>query len=140
MKALLAVALFVALLGAIVVKNAETTVVTYVIDGDTVVIDSGEHVRVAVIDSCERGSPGGVAATAQARQLLDGQPVTLVPRGARDHDQYGRLLRAVIMPDGRDFGIEMVRQLHTGVYDGHIDAYPDYVDRVRAADTNGRTC
>lgn len=121
-----------------------TGTVARVVDGDTFVLDDGHPVRVLGIDSCEHNTPGGAAATAEARMLL--------PRGARvtlraeqvDHDRWGRLLRYVTLQDsphaGQDYGAIMVLAPHTAVYGGRNDAAPAYVTRLRVLDPNGRTC
>lgn len=120
-------------------ETGQEAAVTGVVDGDTLDTTAG-RVRVAVIDSCERGSPGGRAATADAHALLDGQTVRLVVVGDRDRERYGRLLRKVVLSDGRDFGVVMTSRPHTGIYVGHIDAWPGYIGQVRAADIDGRVC
>lgn len=119
--------------------TGQVVTVTRVVDGDTLDTTVG-RVRVAVADSCEWGSPGGRAATADAHALLDGQTVRLVVVGDRDRERYGRLLRKVVLSDGRDFGAVMAARPHTGIYAGHIDAWPDYIAQVRAADIDGRVC
>ena len=62
---------------------------TYVIDGDTVVID-GTRYRLIGIDTPEHGKCGAVAATANLRSMLAGGRVTVVTNG--ETDRYGRTL------------------------------------------------
>ncbi len=65
-----------------------------------------------------------------------------------DLDRYGRHLRYVQYgTNHEDFGEYMVRNDHTGVYQGRHDASPDYVTRLYALDTqyssnppSGREC
>ena len=84
-----------------------------VIDGDTFVLRDGQRVRVAGLDTPERGHRArcpreqalAVRATERARALLaDG--FTLLP--ARSRDKYGRLLASVVLPDGRDFAAVLI--------------------------------
>jgi endonuclease YncB( thermonuclease family) len=121
------------------VPAGDTVTVTKVIDGDTFVA-GGTKVRVLGIDSCEAGTGGGTRATDTARTMLDGQQVTLRREPGVDKDKYGRELRYVDLPGGTDFGDYMVGFDHTGVYQGRNDASPEYAAKLRADDTDGRTC
>jgi len=101
-------------------------VVTHVIDGDTVEVASGEHVRLIGIDTPETGECGYAAATAAMRRMVEGRTVVLVnPGSVRDVDTYGRLLRYVDVA-GTDAGLA---QLHDGArarYDSRdgLDPHP----------------
>ena len=85
--------------------------VTYVIDGDTVVVrlDSGEseHVRLIGIDTPEIGHDGrpgecfGAAASRLTRRLALGHRVSLEP-GRERRDRYDRLLAYVQVTGGPD--------------------------------------
>jgi endonuclease YncB( thermonuclease family) len=117
-----------------------------VIDGDTLELADGRRVRVLGIDSCEMNTYGGKAAKAEAERLLDGAAITLTEQPGVTVDRYKRLLRYVQI-GGTDFGVEMVRNDHTGVYGGKNDASRDYLDRLYAADLDyalnppaGRSC
>ena len=79
-----------------------TFIVVDVIDGDTLDLDNGERVRLAGIDAPERGDCGADAATATLTALALGNAVVLEPSD-EDRDQYGRLLRYVVV-DGVDAG------------------------------------
>lgn len=121
------------------------TAAVRVIDGDTFELATGERVRVLGIDSCESGTPGGRDATAYAKLLLVGS-IRLSAEPGVDRDRYGRLLRYVQTPTG-DFGQQMVRYDHTGVYQGHNDAAPEYITQLYRMDTEhsadpsvGREC
>ncbi len=121
-------------------SGGQTVTVSRVIDGDTFVA-GGQKVRVLGIDSCESNTAGGKEATATARTMLEGEQVVLRAEPGVDRDKYGRELRYVEMsPGGTDFGDLMVGYDHTAVYAGKEDASPAYVAKLRADDTNGRTC
>jgi endonuclease YncB( thermonuclease family) len=88
---------------------APTVVVTQVIDGDTIVIDTGQHVRFIGIDTPERDHCGYDAATANMRRLVYGKAVILTAGARDDVDRYGRLLRYIDLPDGTDTGLAQIR-------------------------------
>ena len=129
----------------------EAVTVTDVIDGDTFTTSDGREIRVLGIDSCEASTYGGTLATSDAEQKLTssyGGPVTLTSQAGVDTDRDGRHLRYVQYGHGHeDFGEYMVRNDHTGVYQGTNDASPDYVARLYTLDTeystnppSGREC
>jgi endonuclease YncB( thermonuclease family) len=111
-----------------------------VVDGDTVVTTSGDHVRLIGMDTPERGTCGYDAATRALRALVEGQRVVLVdPANVDDRDVHGRLLRFVEV-DGVDVGLGQVREgLATARYDSRdgYDAHPREV-RYRQADRRTR--
>lgn len=129
----------------------EPVTVTDVVDGDTFRTSDGSTIRVLGIDSCEAGTYGGDLATSDARLKLtstyDG-PVTVTAQPGVDKDENGRQLRYVqVGSNHEDFGEYMVRNDHTGVYQGRHDASPDYVARLYSLDTlysanppSGREC
>lgn len=83
--------------------------VAEVIDGDTVIIGSGEHVRLIGIDTPEREVCGYREAANALRTLVEGRTVTLVnPKSVQDEDRYGRLLRYVDRA-GEDAGYDLLR-------------------------------
>jgi micrococcal nuclease len=96
----------------------ETAFVTKVIDGDTLDVERNgrtERVRLLGIDAPELphdgapGEPFAREATAFARSLARGRRVTLLAEpGHEDQDRYGRLLRYVILPDGRCLNVLLV--------------------------------
>ena len=102
--------------------------VARVIDGDTIVLDDGLHVRLVQIDTPEVGS-GECFSRAAGRELRamlpTGAAVTLVADPRLDRvDRYGRLLRYVFH-DGRNLNLELVRRGAATVwfYDGQRGRY-----------------
>lgn len=89
---------------------AETCRVVGVSDGDTIAVRCGrrpqERVRIAEIDAPERGQPFGKKAKDRASELSFGKDVELESTG---RDRYGRTLGRVRLPDGTDFGREMIK-------------------------------
>lgn len=103
------------------VAEEPTYVVTHVVDGDTVDLDSGDTVRLVGIDTPERGECGFGPAQSTMKRLVLGKEVTLVASD-EEADEYGRLLRYVEV-GGVDVGLRMVRKgLATARYDSR-DGY-----------------
>lgn len=74
--------------------NFEEAVVVRVIDGDTVVIEGGYHVRFIGIDAPEVGEPGAHESTEFVREKIYRQTVWLESSGANT-DRFGRLRRYI---------------------------------------------
>lgn len=113
-------------------------VVAHVIDGDTIEVASGEHVRLIGIDTPEVGRCGYGAATAALRRMVEGRTVVLVnPDSVQDADAYGRLLRYVDI-EGRDAGLAQIRAGARARYDSR-DGYDPHPreDRYHRAEISG---
>lgn len=88
-----------------------------VIDGDTVELAGGEHVRILNIDTAEMPPQSRCvaeeqlarAAKARLRQLVQASEEVVLSSSGRDRDQYGRQLRLVRL-DGIDVGEQLVRE------------------------------
>jgi len=84
-----------------------TAIVKQVLDGDTLILNNGEHVRLLGINTPERGKkqapdqPLADAAFKRLRSLVQGRGVKLRP-GVEPRDRHGRLLATVQAPDGMD--------------------------------------
>jgi endonuclease YncB( thermonuclease family) len=106
-------------------------VVTQVVDGDTVVIESGSHVRLIGVDTPERGTCGYEAATGALRRMVEGRTVVLVnPGSVQDRDTYGRLLRFVDV-GGRDAGLA---EIQAGLAVARYDSQDGYDPHPREAE------
>ena len=99
---------------------AETKVIR-VIDGDTVVIAEGYHVRYIGIDTPEIGESFYEEARECNQELVDGKTVRL-EKDVTDRDEYKRLLRYVYV-DSLFVNAELVRQGYARVYPR--DRFPD---------------
>jgi micrococcal nuclease len=75
---------------------AENTIVTKVIDGDTVVVEGGWHVRLLGMDADEKGYPCYDAARIRLEDLVLGKQIVL-QKDVSDVDQYGRCLRYIFL-------------------------------------------
>ena len=71
--------------------------VTKVIDGDTVVVEGGEHIRLLGIDADESGSDCYQEAKKRLEELVLNQEVRL-EKDVSDVDQYNRCLRYIFLP------------------------------------------
>ena len=80
--------------------HQEEKTITKIIDGDTLVVEGGEHVRLLGIDCDEKGKPCYKAANIRIEELALGKRAVLEWE-SEDKDQYGRKLRYIII-DGRN--------------------------------------
>jgi endonuclease YncB( thermonuclease family) len=74
-------------------------VVTYIEDGDTIEVNTGERVRLIGIDTPEQSECGFEDASQRMEEQTLGETVTLTPGAQDDVDRYGRLLRYVDVAD-----------------------------------------
>jgi micrococcal nuclease len=89
-------------------ESSNMAMVTTVIDGDTIIIEGGHHVRYIGIDAPDSGEFYYLEAKQINERLVKGKKVRL-ERDISDKDSYGRLLRYVYIGD--DFvNAEIVRQ------------------------------
>jgi micrococcal nuclease len=88
--------------------------VAYVIDGDTIIVDNHERVRLIGINAPEinskyhRGEFFGKESRKYLKDRLEGKEVVL-KAGTEPFDKYGRRLSYVYLPDGAYINEEMVR-------------------------------
>jgi endonuclease YncB( thermonuclease family) len=113
--------------------------VSRVIDGDTIDLDSGDRIRLVQIDAPERkGECYGKKAGAVLRQLL---PVGTEVRIVRDRkldniDRYGRLLRYVFKAK-KNINLVLVQKGAASVWYFHADK-GRYAAKLAAAATKAR--
>lgn len=109
-------------------RSTSVTRVARVIDGDTIVLQDGVHVRLLQIDTPEPGTAecySRAAGRDLRRMLPAGAAVTLEADPALDQvDRYGRLLRYVHRA-GRNLNVALVRDGSATVwfYDGERGRY-----------------
>ncbi|MFC1954980.1 thermonuclease family protein [Chloroflexota bacterium] len=107
----LAIAIILTMLLCACTSSPDTAIVTRVIDGDTITIDTGQQVRYIGIDTPEmypKREDYGMEAWQANRKLVEGKQVRL-ERDVSDKDKYGRLLR-YIYTDDIFVNAELVRQ------------------------------
>ena len=88
-------------------SEEESIIVSYVLDGDTFKISSGETVRLIGLNAAESGQSCSSEATVKLKEFVLGKEVTL-KQDIDEKDQYGRLLRYVYVDD-TFVNLEMVR-------------------------------
>ena len=89
-----------------------SVIVERVVDGDTVLLTTGERVRLIGIDAPEVGSCGFRAATDLLAGLVEGEAVVLTnPASVQDTDKYSRLLRYINLAS-TDVGLELIATGH----------------------------
>jgi micrococcal nuclease len=109
----------------------ESVIITKVLDGDTVVVQGGDHVRLLGIDADESGYPCYRAAKIRLEELVLGKTAEL-EKDSEDLDQYGRKLRYVFL-NGENINKKMIVE---GLAIARF--YPEnqkYKDEIVAAET-----
>ncbi len=109
-RSLLVIALASTLAGCLPAPVQTADRVTRVIDGDTVVLSTGEHLRYIGMNTPEMSplQPFAKEATEANRKLVEGKTVRL-EKDISETDRYGRLLRYVWV-DNTMVNLELVRQ------------------------------
>lgn len=97
-------------------EQTDSLKVTYIVDGDTLDISTGERVRLICIDTPERGEYYYSEASDYLESLALNKEVDLV-KDKSETDRYGRLLRYIYLKD-RTFVNELI------VKNGYARAYP----------------
>ncbi len=113
LNSLIIVLLWILFSNAQALENWRTCVI--VIDGDTIVLDGNEIVRLIGIDTPETKDPRkpvqyyGREAYEFTKGLVEGKKVRLV-YGLNEKDKYGRTLAYVYLKDGTFLNAEVVKQ------------------------------
>src|SRR4051812_25435421 len=113
-------AFLLVLIGVAERARAEFRTVTRVVDGDTLVLDHGEKLRLIGVDTPETKDPRkpvqyfGVEATNFTKQFVEGKQVRIEfdqANSATGHrDKYGRTLGYVFREDGKFLNAELISQ------------------------------
>ncbi len=90
--------------GACLAENE--VIVTKVIDGDTLIVEGGYHIRLLGIDADEKNYPCYQSAKNRLEELVLNKKVTL-EKDHTDIDQYGRCLRTIFLED-KNIGVQLV--------------------------------
>ncbi len=94
------------IVGSVVEQESEERIVTKIIDGDTIIVEGGDSVRLLGIDCDERGKQCYTPAKNRIEESLLNKRVTLVKSG-EDKDQYDRKLRYILL-EGENINVKMV--------------------------------
>ena len=97
-------------------RHDERVVVRHVLDGDTVILTDGRHVRLIGINAPERASkrrtaqPYSERARSRLHALTDQEEgAVLLSYGAERNDRYGRTLAHLFLLDGSHLGADLLR-------------------------------
>src|SRR5215831_20670791 len=144
--------IFLVFLGGLqqAVAGADTLrTVTHVVDGDTIVLENGEIVRLLGIDAPEikhttkAGVEMGKEAAAFTRKLVEGKKVRLEfdpSNSTTNHkDSWKRTLAYVFLADGTFLNAELVKQGYAFIIPGFVHKYQKEFERLeREARENKR--
>lgn len=112
------------------VANADAIVVLdHVVDGDTVWVRSvygfkaGQtfKVRLADVDTPERGEPGFAEATEEVNRILSSSPCIILDVDDPPYDRYGRVVAVVYVPEGN-----VLLNLNAHLAENGFARYVDY--------------
>jgi len=117
------------------IPKTTTAIVSSVIDGDTVRLQTGESVRLLGINTPEMGQPFYDEASRRLKELLEGREVRL-EADVEDEDRYGRLLRHIYAGSSL-VNVEMVREGFANVY--IIPPNTRYSSELEAAEEEARS-
>ncbi len=136
MRKVLALMVALVLLSLAVLQNPgkETDLVVKVIDGDTVILASGERVRLIGINAPERGEPCYEEAKRALENLVLFKNVTL-ERDAENRDRYGRLLRYIFV-NGTFVNSKMLEDGFAVLY--YVQPNAKYLRELGLAEKTGR--
>lgn len=108
--------------------NKKTIVVSRIIDGDTVVLVDGNHVRLLGINAPEKGEIGYKEAKDFLSKKVLNKSVTLV-YGSKKYDLYKRELAYIFLGD-ENINLESVEKGYSGYYfpKGKTEYYSKFYD------------
>ncbi|MCX8117318.1 MAG: thermonuclease family protein [Desulfobacterota bacterium] len=115
--------------------QANSLKVVRVIDGDTILISTGETVRLIGVDTPETKHPQkaverfGKEAYHFTKKMVEGKEVRL-EFDQRKRDKYGRLLAYVYLMDGTFVNAEIIRQGYGFAYKKHPYKYLEEFRRL----------
>lgn len=109
--ALILVGLLLIIITYYAYTRSEYTKVVEVIDGDTIIVESGKHIRILEVDTPEVGQPQAQEATNYTTKLLLGKIIRL---NCWKKDTYNRNLCWVYLGD-RNVS-QLIRQAGYSVY------------------------
>jgi len=97
-------------------SSDEIVEVTHVIDGDTVILKDGRHIRLIGINTPELGrnskasEPGADVARKHLLSLLQGHKRILLKTDTQQFDRYKRTLAHLFLPDGKNIQASLLAE------------------------------
>lgn len=85
-----------------------------VADGDTIVLNNGEKVRLCGIDAPESSQPLGAESTANLKRLIDAAGGKVIVT-EMERDRYGRIIGEVFVKRANDEALLNIEQLQLGM-------------------------
>jgi len=132
--------LFLIALSVINTNASDFRSVKRVVDGDTIVLENGERVRLIGVDTPETVHPNkpvqyfGKEASAFTKNMVEGKKVKLEYDWQRK-DRYGRTLAYVYLEDGTHLNAEIIKQGYGFAY----TKYPfKYLEEFRKYERKAR--
>lgn len=83
-------------------------------DGDTIVLNNGEKVRLCGIDAPESSQPLGAESTANLKRLIDAAGGKVIVT-EMERDRYGRIIGEVFVKRANDEALLNIEQLQSGM-------------------------
>jgi len=121
-------------------SNSQTLICTRVVDGDTILLNNGERVRLIGVDTPETKHPKkpveyfGKEASAFTKKMVEGEVVTL-KYDWQSKDKYGRTLAYVYLKDGTFLNAEIVKQGYGHAYTRfpfkYLEQFKEYEKEAR---------
>jgi len=111
-------------------ESSEVVSVRHVLDGDTLILESGEKVRLIGINAPEKARQNlpaeafSLEATLALKKLVEGREVRLI-YGKQKRDRYGRVLGYVELINGRDIQQILLQRGY-----GYVVAFPPDIGRL----------
>ena len=126
--------------GTVTCDAAMNTIVTKVIDGDTVVVEGGYHVRLLGVDADEKGYPCYDQAKTGLEGLVLGKQVVL-EKDKTDLDQYGRCLRYIFLGN-TNVDVQLVKEVLAVArfYEPDVKYETEIATAEKASQINGIGC
>ena len=87
--------------------------VSFVIDGDTIILSDKTKLRLWGVDAPEKGEEGADKATLFLRNLVDQKRISYTKI---DTDKYGRTVARIFLKDGRDLNRLLIESGFTKEY------------------------
>jgi len=121
-------------------SNSQILICIRVVDGDTIVLNNGEKVKLIGVDTPETKHPQkpveyyGKEATAFTNKMVGGKVVKL-KYDMQKRDKYGRLLAYVYLMDGTFLNAEIIKQ---GYGHAYIKLPFKYLEQFRQYEKDAR--
>jgi len=122
--------------------NSQTIRCTRVVDGDTIILDNGERVRLIGVDTPETKHPRkpveyfGKEASAFTKKMVEGKMVRL-EYDWQERDKYGRMLAYVYLMDVTFLNAEILKQGYGHAYTRfpfkYLEKFKQYEKEARKA-------